>query len=150
MKPSVYFHSCLAGALSLAALFSVQAQDAELPKNLGGGWRKLQSERSDAVKNQQAQASAATPAHASRFQQDQAGRVVVDVTLDGTVPMETVQASLEALGGNMVGVEKAGHSLSAPNGMLSMQLPVSAAAAAAKVPGVSSISLVHRPWRHAH
>src|SRR5207253_2772012 len=58
------------------------------------------------------------------------------------------RAGLIDLGAAILASEPPGRSLPARHGVISVQLPVDQAAAAARLPGVRSITLVHRPWHH--
>lgn len=68
-------------------------------------------------------------------------KVVVDVLLDGTLPGDTVRASLAGLGAEVF----ARHDVTGPGSVLSTRLPLDQAVAATKLPGVASITLVRRP-----
>src|SRR5581483_9780928 len=134
--------------------FPAFAADDDMPRNLGGGLRELA--------NWHAQNAAALPQTRKRevlhehvktaeprARIDAAGRVIVDVHLDGKGPAATVRAALEALGATVIAFEPGGRSSSARHGVFSIYLPVEQSAAAAKIAGVQSITLVHRPWRRA-
>lgn len=76
------------------------------------------------------------------FQADAAvSRVVVDVMLDGTVPMATVSSNLADLGSQVF----ARHEAPGPGSILSVRLPLDQAVKAANLPGVQSILLIRKP-----
>ena len=117
-----------------------------VPANLGGGLRQLAARRAPAFQQQAAQA---TPQPLNRhLQMDDAGRVVADVYLNGKAPEANVRAALIDLGAAILASEPPGRSLPARQGVVSVQLPVDQAAAAGRLPGVRSVTLVHRPWHH--
>lgn len=108
-----------------------------VPENLGLGLRELVelSQTSQAGLQQQIQTAPA-------INSDAAGRVVANVHLDGKVPLAAVQANLVALGLEVIAVEDHWR-----NGVISVRLPLAAAAAVANLPGVRSITLARRPVR---
>ena len=133
--------------LFFAASVLFAADDlSTVPANPGGGLRQLAARRAPGFQRQAAPATA-QPAN-PHIQMDAAGRVVADVYLDGTAPDANVRAALIDFGAAILAAEPAGRSLPARHGVISVQLPVEQAAAAARLPGVRSVTLVHRPWHH--
>jgi subtilase family protein len=110
---------------------------AVIPENLGLGLRELVelSQTDQAGLRRQIQTGPA-------INSDAAGRVVANIQLDGKVPLAEVQANLIVLGLELIAVEDHWR-----NGVISVRLPVSAAAAAANLPGVRSITLARKPVR---
>jgi hypothetical protein len=110
---------------------------AAIPENLGLGLRELVelSQTDQAGLQRQIQTAPA-------INSDAAGRVIANIQLDGKVPLAKVEADLITLGLEVIAVE--GHWR---NGVISVRLPVSAAAAAANLPGVRSIILARKPVR---
>ncbi len=126
------------------------SDDAPLPANLGASLRQLitwhraqprtlsDTERHAALERRFPQSAA--------VQTDAAARTVVaDVTLDGTAPAETVSAQLSSLGADVFARHDATHRV---GGILSVRLPLDAAADAARLPGVYSVALVRRAHHH--
>ncbi|MFL6521447.1 MAG: S8 family serine peptidase [Chthoniobacterales bacterium] len=113
------------------------ATPAAVPENLGLGLRELVelSQIDQAGLQRQMQT---TPA----INSDTAGRVTANIQLDGKVPLAEIQANLIALGLEVIAVEDHWR-----KGVISVRLPLSAATAAANVPGVRSITLARKPVR---
>lgn len=121
------------------------------PANLNGALRQL-------LVAQEAQPAAASLAERkSRLEAEvpgaaksvvagaDANRVIVNVKLDGTQPVSTVRARLEALGTTVSAVTEA------PGGgagsVISARLPLTSVREAARAPGVFSLVLIRRPVR---
>lgn len=132
--------------LCLSMLFVATISRAQLPapatppavpENLGLGLRELVelSQTNQAGLKQQIQT---TPG----INSDAGGRVVANVQLDGKAPLAEVQANLVALGLEVIAVEDHWR-----NGVISVRLPLTAATAAANLPGVRSITLARKPVR---
>lgn len=83
---------------------------------------------------------------ARRLQRDAAGRVTVNVLLDGRRSPQAVRAALEALGASTL-AEHVARRADGSDGGLSVRLPVDRAVEAAGTAGVRSIVAAHRPWR---
>lgn len=79
-----------------------------------------------------------------RLQTDNESRVIVRVRLDGTVPAETVRASLAALGADISNAHPARRA-DGRDGVLAVHLPLDRADDAARVAGVFSVRAAHRP-----
>jgi hypothetical protein len=134
--------------LVLLPVLTGQADDA-LPPNLGRGLRHLvEWQATQARASSDAQRSAALLAHlgpnAQRVQVDTAGRVVVDLRLDGTVPAAEVKTRLTALGLVITG-EHVARLPDGRDGMMTVHLPLAQAATVAKIPGVFSVLTAHGP-----
>lgn len=120
-----------------------------LPHNLGHSLRQL-------VVWHRAQPRVLSPAErhsrltksirkASRLQTNEdATRVVADVVLDGRVPLASVSESLRHLGIEVF----ARYEFQRAGSILSTRLPLDLAEAAGQLPGVYSIDVVHKAWRH--
>ena len=127
--------------------------DDALPSNLGRGLRPLVGWHRAQPAGQTAQQRRAAlvqrigrrPLHP---QLDAVGNVTVDIRLDGTVAPEEVQKTLTGLGLTIIGEHSARHT-NRRDGMLSARLPLDQADAAAKVPGVQSVLIAHRPRQRA-
>lgn len=122
------------------------AQADDLPANLGRGLREL-------LAAHEAEPAAATPAQRKARLETQyaaaarsvvtdaaANRAIVTVKLDGTQPLAEVRSRLEALGLTVSAVRE-------DASVISARLPLSEVREAAKMPGVRSIALAHRPIR---
>ncbi|MGI8820458.1 MAG: S8 family serine peptidase [Chthoniobacterales bacterium] len=138
MKPLALLACLSLGAISAWAQNPVGATIPDaIPENLGLGLREL------AALSAQDQAQLnATLATSHSIMSDTAGRVLVNVNLNGTEPASAVAAKLTQLGAAITAVETAWR-----NGVISASLPLAQAAAAAKLPGVQSVMLAHRPIR---
>ena len=121
-----------------------------LPANVGGSLRRLAvwSEAQPATLSpaeRRARFAARYPEARHRPQTDaDATRAVVDFTLDGTVSSATIHSALAALG---VEILAQSTPAAASGTVLSARLPLARTAAAARLPGVASITLVRAP-RH--
>ncbi len=134
-------------------LFPARPADGDadaLPPNLGHSlrqlvaWHRAQPANLSAVERR-ARLTRSLPARARHLQTNaDATRAVVDVTLNGTMPLAAVRGDLAGLGAEVFAQYDARHAGS----VLSARLPLDQAVAAARLPGVHSISLVHRAWRH--
>ncbi len=130
-------------ALFVGCLPTLQgADDPEtFPANVGLGLRRLASwdqtqPRTLSATERRARLAASLPGLAERVQVNADGTcAVVDVTLDAKAAPTTVRDALTALGAEVFA--QAGTTLSA-------RLPLAQTGAAARVPGVSSVSLVRR------
>src|SRR4051812_14749089 len=118
------------------AVFAV-AQVPDVPQNLGLGHRQLvESARTDPA--QLDVRAAAAPA----INADTAGRVLVNVQLNGEIPIAEIQTSLIKLGAEITAVDDHWR-----NGVISAWLPLAQAEAAAVLPGIRSITLARKPTR---
>ncbi len=125
------------------------AADA-LPPNLGHSLRQLVAwhraqPRVLTGAGRRASLAAQLPARSRRWQTNaDVDRAVVNVILDGSMPSSEVRLNLRALGLEILATDASG-----PSGtVFSARLPLDAAVQAVQVPGVRSIALVHRPWKH--
>jgi hypothetical protein len=121
--------SALAASMSWAA--------SPVPDNMGGGLRQLV----------EGQAAAATPAAVAaaaliepRLLRDTQRRVLVNVWLDGKLPLAAVHQSLAALGAGIT-AELGSYR----KGVIAAYVPVERASDAARLVGVRSVTLEHRP-----
>jgi hypothetical protein len=132
---------------SLAALFFTLAIPAfAVPENLGGGLQDLVTWYKQNQQTQGDRKTRVTTEHpvTARARVDAAvENATVDVRLDGTRPIPDVRTALEALGLKVLAV----HEVAGPGSIISAELPLKNAEAAAKVPGVFSIVLAHTPHR---
>ncbi|MGB8167488.1 MAG: S8 family serine peptidase, partial [Chthoniobacteraceae bacterium] len=149
---SLPLNSCARFCLALVVVSAVAGAAEDLPANLGSGLRQLVAWHVANARNLPPERRAAAvqeqvQAESRHMQADAAGRVVVDVYLDGRAPEADVRAALAALGVEVFASLTAGTSTAAKHGVMSAYLPVERAVAAAKLPGVQSVMLVHRPWR---
>jgi hypothetical protein len=127
---------------------AVRADDS-VPSNLGRGLRKLvEWHQTQPAAHDDAERRAAIVAHlgrnAERMQTDEAGRVTVDIRLDGTVAPTEVKKSLTALGLTIIG-EHAARRADGRDGVISAHLPLDQAAAVARTRGVFSVLAAHGP-----
>lgn len=125
----------LASALGTSMGASAQPP---VPDNVGGGLRQL-VEAQNATPGTSAISSAAALLE-PRVLRDAQSRVLVNVWLDGKHPLPAVHHSLAALGAN-VSAELATYR----QGVIAAYLPVERAGDAARLPGVRSITLEHKP-----
>ena len=124
-------------ALGLAASMNAASQ-GPVPDNVGGGLRHL----IEAHENAAAAPSAASAAALMepRLLRDTQSRILVNVWLDGGRSLATVRESLTALGAN-VHAELPAYR----RGVISAYVPVERASDAARLAGVRSVTLEHRP-----
>jgi hypothetical protein len=127
-------------ALALGASMGAAAQPL-IPDNLGGGLRQL-------VEAQQSTAASPSAVSAAaqlepRLLRDTQSRVLVNVWLDGSRALPAVHQSLAALGAN-VSAELAAYR----KGVVAAYLPIARASDAARLPGVRSVTLQHKPQLH--
>jgi hypothetical protein len=116
-------------ALGLGASMNAASQ-GPVPDNVGGGLRQLI----------EANGNAAAVRLEPRLLRDEQRRVLVNVWLDGGRSMAAVRQSLTALGAQ-VHAELPSHR----KGVLSAYVPVERASEAARIAGVRSVTLEHRP-----
>jgi hypothetical protein len=145
---------CLSASIAvlISAGSTFAADESGLPANLGGGLKQLAAWHATQVSKLAPQSRTAAVQQKlkttdKRIQSDADGRVVVDVYLNGSTPLEEVQTALTALDARVLASVPAG-TKAAAHGMISVFLPIGQAATAAKLPGVQSVMLVHRPWHH--
>ena len=120
------------------AQLSAASDTPSLPPNVGLGLWQL------AAAAQQDQAAARDAISSSKsVMTDSAGRVVVNINLDGTAPAVVVSAKLVPLGLDILAVETKWR-----HGVISAWMPVGSTAAVAKLSGVRSVMLARRPIRH--
>jgi len=122
-------------ALGLGASM-IAASQGPAPDNVGAGLRQL----IEASGNAAAPSASAAARLERRLLRDEQSRVLVNVWLDGGRSMAAVRQSLTALGAQ-VHAELPNHR----KGVLSAYVPVERAAEAARIEGVRSVTLEHRP-----
>ncbi len=133
--------------LVLSGLIACRLPGAPLPTNLGGGLRDI-VEKELAAK-QAAPGAATAPSAPQRSSvisydklkiTDTEKRIMVNIVLDGTVPLATVEARITALGSNVVARTARYHA-----GILEAFVSSEQAVAIAKMSGVSAVHLVPKP-----
>jgi len=139
---------CARGAVALAALAAVAAQAApQAQANLGLGLRELLAYQAHALADfaQPAarQALAERFAQAGLVQFDAAGRVLVDVHLDGRRALADVRAAALRAGAEVLAEDAAWQ-----HGVLSLWLPPAKALELARAAGVRSVLLAPPPVTH--
>ncbi len=151
--------SFLAGTLAAVTLawvlpFSGFAAPAAVPANLGHGLGEIVEWHRSAglgAMTESTDRTAAILAHLRevhpRAQSDATGRVIVEFILDGRASPAKVKADLTALGVEVFAEAAATGGSGAAFGRLSARLPLERAIEAARVTGVHSILLAHRPRR---
>jgi hypothetical protein len=114
------------------------ASQGPVPDNIGGGLRQLIEARANAAAKPAAVSAAALLE--PRLLRDTQSRVLVNVWLDGGRPMAAVRESLAALGAN-VHAELPAYR----QGVISAYVPVERASDVARLAGVRSVTLEHKP-----
>lgn len=124
-------------AAGLYASVGAAAQQS-VPDNIGGGLRHLL----EAQRNAPSAAAAVSAAALlePRLLRDAQNRVLVNVWLDGTRPLAAVHQSLEGVGANV----SAGLA-TYRKGVIAAYVPVQRASDVARLPGVRSVILEHKP-----
>lgn len=134
------------------------AEIAAEPANLAGGLRQLSAAARKAPvavavgeEGGETRRAAAMDAHrratVPRAQADADGRVVVDVRLQPGASNAATRATLESLGAEVLA--ESAPAQTRGGGVLSTRLHPTQAAEAARLTGVRTVKLVHRPWRRA-
>lgn len=133
----------VSGSFMLSCLDQSAYGQADLPGNIDNGLRRL-------LTSEQQKPNAATAGQrllrngfARSIVRDANHRVLIEVHLNGKVELETVRTQLTALEANVVAETK-----SYRQGALSAFIPSNRIADAARLPGVLSVSLSHRPRRN--
>ena len=132
-------------------LLNARADDS-IPSNVGRGLHQLvEWDKTQPAVRTDAQRKAGLAEHLgrnrSRVETDAAGRVAVDIRLDGTRPAAEVKKNLEALG-VVLTAEHVARRADGRDGILSGRLSLDKATAAARIPGVFSVLAAHRPRTH--
>ncbi len=138
--------------LGTIPVLCVRADDA-LPSNLGRGLRPLvawhRAQPADRTARERRDALVQRVGHSpTRAQVDASGNVIVDVRLTGGVAAAEVKKNLTALGLTIIGEHEARRA-DKRDGVVSVRLPLDKAVDAAKVPGVQSVLVAHRPRTRA-
>ena len=131
--------------ITLLSVITTAFSQTDLPENIDNGLRRILSGTAQS-------ANALTNGHQaskrSRFEpsiiRDNNGRIMVEIHLNGRVPLPTVRDQLTQLGGFIVS-----ESTQYREGALSAFVPVAQIAQIARLPGVLSMTLSHRPRRNA-
>lgn len=126
----------MSALLASALVTSMSSAQLPVPDNLGGGLRHLVEARATATPAAVSAAALMEP----RVMRDTQNRVLVNVWLDGNRPLATVHQTLAGLGAN-VAAELAGYR----KGVISAYVPVERASDAARLAGVRSVTLEHKP-----
>ena len=124
-------------AAGLGASMSAESQ-GPVPDNIGGGLRQLIEAQGNGAAKPSAVSAAALME--PRVLRDTQSRVLVNVWLDGGRPQAAVHESLAALGAN-VHAELASYR----KGVIAAYVPVERARDAARLAGVRSVTLEHKP-----
>jgi Subtilase family len=124
--------------LGLAVLPFPRAS-AQVPANLGLGLRNL----AETYEQDRAQFHRKI-ASSKKIQSDTAGRIIVNIHLDGTRPVRAVALELESLGGEILAIDTHWR-----DGVISARLPIAQAIAVAKNSGVQSVMLAPAPIHRA-
>jgi hypothetical protein len=134
------------GSVSLLlAVANAAMAGPDMPANIDNGLRRvLTAESQTSGTTGLTTAKMAKPSKFERsLVRDANRRVMVDIHLNGALPLDSVHAQLTALGANIVAENSAYR-----HGALCAFLPVDKIAEAARIPGVLSISLTHRPRKN--
>jgi hypothetical protein len=137
-------HRHLTRSLLLAAISFGGSLQAKPPKNLALGLEELAQDYQNALsKNKKKLTKDQFAGVIKNFRlarYDKTNRVQVEVTLDGTVPMEKSIAAYEKLGCTITAKVPWYH-----QGLVSMWMPVNQAAALGRTAGVNSVKLSLKP-----
>jgi len=137
--------------ISLIALAPAQTENS-FSKNMGGGLRELvQMHHAAAARGRSApdlralkpQAAAARPGSTGvfRINVDSRNRVLVNLYLDGTASVDSINAHLKTLGASVQATETNYRA-----GVIAAHISIAAAEQLANTPGIRSMMLVHRPF----
>ena len=137
--------------VSLIALAPAQTENS-FSKNMGGGLRELvQMHHAAAARGRSApdlralkpQAAAARPGSTGvfRINVDSRNRVLVNLYLDGTASVDSINAHLKTLGASVQATETNYRA-----GVIAAHISIAAAEQLANTPGIRSMMLVHRPF----
>lgn len=144
-RPSIIAVVSVASFLAFLASPQLLHAQSDLPANIDNGLRRLltsdQRTPSAAIAGQRRGSR-------NNFQRsvvrDAEHRVLVEVHLNGKVPLATVRSQMTALGANVIA-----ETSSYQQGALSVFIAANRIADAARMQGVLSVSLSHRPRRNA-
>jgi hypothetical protein len=136
---------CSIFAFAFIAASSLAVAQTDLPSNIDNSLRRLLT-----TEQQPAQPSAVTPQRTTtptRFERsiirDADRRVMVEIHLNGRVPVATVKAQVTDMGAKVLS-----ESTSYQRGALSAFVPANRVVDVARLPGVLSMSLSHRPRKN--
>lgn len=131
----------LAGFLALSAAGASHAQHARLDSRLSDLVDKMNQASSRSIART---AAADTPTAINNPMTDAAGRILVDIYLDGSSSIEQFKALLVSVGGEVTGVNA-----SFGRGAISAYLPATAVGAVAGFNGLHLMKMTSRPKRNA-
>jgi|tagenome__1003787_1003787.scaffolds.fasta_scaffold20987573_5 hypothetical protein len=127
-------------SLGLVLISLTAIAQTDLPANIDNGLRRLMAPDQEKTANR-------SGAKASRFERsivrDSEQRVLVEIHLNGTVPLAEVRARLTQLGANVIS-----ENASYRQGGLTAFVAPARAADIARSPGVLSVTLSHRPRKN--
>ena len=127
----------ISAILATALDTSVIAGAQSVPDNMGGGLRQLVEAQTNAPMNR---AVAGAAVMEPRVLRDAQSRVLVNIWLDGKQPLPSVRRSLAGLGANVSAeLETYG------KGVIAAYVPIERAIDAARLSGVKSVTLEHKP-----
>ena len=131
------FIACSFALISAASGQAPISHARVVPENLGLGLRQLvELHLQDQIQVQN------TIDSSKSIMSDSSGRVVVNIYLNGKMPLTVVTSEMAALGLEIIAADSHWH-----HGVISAWLPVLAAVPAANVAGVQSVMLARRPVR---
>ena len=126
--------TALIGLLVMGVLSSTLLA-TPIPANLGNGLRTL-------IQKQSSGPSVSSLLDYEKLKiTDAQGRVLVDIMLNGTVSLSTMQSRITALGNNKITISKANYR----KGVIEAFVPLTQASTIAKMEGVSAVHLVPKP-----
>jgi hypothetical protein len=121
--------------LLLVGVLSNTLLATPIPANLGNGLRAL-------IQKQSSGPSVSSLLDYEKLKiTDSQDRVLVDIMLNGTVPLSTMQSRITALGNNKITISKANYH----KGVIEAFVPLTQASTIAKMEGVSAVHLVPKP-----
>lgn len=137
----------IVGGFLLMGLLPSRIFATPVPQNLGNGLREIvEKQRStaqvapNALSAQQQQQQSLIISHDRLKLTDAQGRILVNITLKGTVPLATVQSRLTALGANITASDPRYRA-----GIIEGFVPLDQVTKIAKMDGVSAVHLVPKP-----
>jgi hypothetical protein len=135
---------CCAGLfLVLVAASDMAFAQADLPANIDNGLRRFMSAEQGNKSAAFAQPKNARSTAAGLVVRDSAQRVLIEIHLNGSVPLESVRNQLTDMGAKITSETR-----SYREGGFTAFIPANRIAEAARSPGVLSLTLSHRPRRN--
>ncbi|HEU5078685.1 MAG TPA: S8 family serine peptidase [Opitutaceae bacterium] len=133
-----------AGVACLALLSSASISAApKVPANLGSGLRGLLEESQRPALRTAKPAGAFSTDFYGDIIQNAEGAVLVNIVLDGRIPLKQVSDSLAKIGIKISATDANYH-----QGIIEGYVPLANVSAVAKTPGVQAVHLVHSPVKH--